>query len=391
MRILHTSDWHVGRRLGRHDRTDEFRVVLAEIAAIADEHQVDLVLVSGDVFDRAMPPVEALSLGLGGLVALAQGRPVVAVAGNHDSPDLFDALAPLLRHQGRGIHLVGSVRRPDDGGLLGPDELGVPAVVACMPFLREGRVVDFMRDAGEWYGLYAERVAALAGAYNAALVERAGGELIPILVAHFMVNGVKVDRAAPRGERELHMGEAYTATAHAIPAGPQYVAMGHIHAPQRVPGSPVPAEYAGSVLALDFGEAGERKRVVIVDAEPGRPAVVTSVPIRGGRPLVRAAGTWEDLEARAEELADSYLDLTVRVGGPDPDLGRRAAQTFPYLVNVRPERPAGERRERAVGGPRPKDDELYAAFCRDVACADPPAELLSLFRSGLEEVADAAP
>ncbi len=248
--------------------------------------------------------------------------------------------------------------------------LGVPAVVACMPFLREGRVVDFMREAGEWYGLYAERVAALASAYNAALVERAGGDLIPILVAHFMVNGVKVDRAAPRGERELHMGEAYTATAHAIPPGPQYVAMGHIHAPQRVPGSPVPAEYAGSVLALDFGEAGERKRVVIVDAEPGRPAVVTSVPILSGRPLVRAVGTWEDLEARAEELAESYLDLTVNVGGPDPDLGRRAAQTFPYLVNVRPERPAGARSERAAGGPRPTDDELYAAFCRDVAGAE---------------------
>ena len=81
-------------------------------------------------------------------------------------------------------------------------------------------------------------------------------------MAHFLVNGVRVDRDAPRGERELHMGDAYAATPQAIPAGPQYVAMGHIHAPQKVPGAPVPAEYAGSLLALDFGEAGEQKRVV---------------------------------------------------------------------------------------------------------------------------------
>ena len=109
--------------------------------------------------------MDALALGLQTLLRLAERRPVVAVAGNHDSPELFEALAPLLRP--RGVFLVGSIRRPDDGGVLGPDELGVPAVVACFPFLREGRVVDFMKDAGEWYGDYAARVAALTGAYNA--------------------------------------------------------------------------------------------------------------------------------------------------------------------------------------------------------------------------------
>ena len=100
-----------------------------------------------------------------------------------------------------------------------------------------------------------------------------------------MVSGVRVAHS----ERELHIGDAYTATAQAIPAGPQYVALGHIHAPQPVPGSPVPAAYAGSLLALDFGEVGEEKRVVIVDVEPGRLASVRSVPITAGRRLVRRA------------------------------------------------------------------------------------------------------
>src|SRR5262245_5721535 len=365
MRILHTADWHIGRRLGRHGRTEEMRAALDEVARIADEEQVDLVLVAGDVFDRATPPVESLSLGLSALLRLGAGRPVVVVAGNHDAPDLFDALAPLMRD--RGVHLIGRIRAPNAGGVLGPDALGVPAVVAGFPFLREGRVIDFMTDTGQWYGAYAQRIAALTDAYNTALVERAGTDLVPILVAHFMVSGVRVSRS----ERELHIGDAYTATAQAIPPGPQYVALGHIHAPQPVPGAPVPAAYAGSLLPMDFGEAGEAKRVVLVDVEPGRLATMRSGAIEAGRPLEQVRGTWDEIATRADELADRYLDLTVSVGGPDPDLGRRAAALFPFLVRVRAERPAQGPRERSAET-RPSDDELYASFVRASTGEDPP-------------------
>src|SRR6478672_11563948 len=140
MRILHTADWHIGRRLGRHDRTEEMRD-------------------ARDVFDRATPPVESLSLGLTALLRLARGRPVVVVAGNHDAPELFDALAPLLRD--RGVHVIGRIKAPNAGALLGPDVLGVPAVVAGFPFLREGHVIDFMADTGKWYGAYAQKIAAI--------------------------------------------------------------------------------------------------------------------------------------------------------------------------------------------------------------------------------------
>jgi DNA repair protein SbcD/Mre11 len=382
MRILHTADWHIGRRLGRHDRTAEMREALDEVARIADEERVDLVLVAGDVFDRAAPPVESLSVGLSALLRLARGRPVVVVAGNHDAPDLFDALAPLMRD--RGVHLIGRIKAPDAGALLGPEDLGVPAVVAGFPFLREGRVIDFMAETGRWYGAYAQKIAAITDAYNAALVQRAGTDLVPILVAHFMVNGVRVSRS----ERELHIGDAYTATAQAIPAGPQYVALGHIHAPQPVPGAPVPAAYAGSLLALDFGEAGEDKRVVVVDVEPGRLATLRSIPIHAGRPLEQVRGTWDEIAARADDLADRYLDLTVAVGGPDPELGRRATALFPYLVRVRAERPAQLRRERSAES-RPPDDELYAAFVRATTGEDAPPGLIQLFRDTMEEVADA--
>jgi DNA repair protein SbcD/Mre11 len=389
MRILHTGDWHIGKRLGRYERMDEFREVLAEVERIADDRNVDLVLVSGDIWDRPIPPMDALSLGLATLLHLGERRPVVAVAGNHDSGDLFETLAPLLRP--RGVHLVGHIKRPDSGGVLGPEELGVPAAVACFPFLREGRVVDFMKDTGKWYGEYAGRVQGICAGYNDELLKRTAADptIVPLLVAHFMVSGVKIDRQAPRGERELHMGDAYAATPQAIPAGPQYVAMGHIHAPQPVPSSPVPAEYAGSILPLDFGEAGERKRVVIVDAEPGHLAVTEPAELSSGRKLVRVTDTWEAIEGRADELAGSFLDLTVMTTGTDMTLAERARETFPFVVKIRAHRPAMESKERRSKGHR-EWDELYADFYRrEHAGEEPPDDLLTLLRDVLEESADA--
>ena len=389
MRILHTSDWHIGKRLGRYERMDEFREVLAEVGRIADDRRVDLVLIAGDIWDRPIPPMDALTLGLETLVDLAERRPVVAVSGNHDSGDLFETLAPLLRP--RGVHLVGHIKRPDSGGVLGPDELGVPAAVACFPFLREGKVVDFMKETGKWYGEYAGRVQAICASYNDELLARTAADpgILPLLVAHFMVSGVKIDREAPRGERELHMGDAYAATPQAIPAGPQYVAMGHIHAPQPVPSAPVPAGYAGSLLQLDFGEAGERKRVVIVDAEPGRLAVAEGVELTSGRKLVRITDTWDAIEARADELAGSFLDLTVVTTGTDMTLAERARETFPFVVKVRAHRPPARTSEGRAKGVR-EWDELYADFYqREHAGEEPPGELLSLLREVLEEAADA--
>ena len=178
------------------------------------------------------------------------------------------------------------------------------------------------------------------------------------------------------------MGEAYAATPEAIPPGPQYVALGHIHAPQPVPGARVPAEYAGSLLELDFGEAGEEKRVVVVDAEPGVPASVRSVPLTGGRRLVRATGAWEDLIVR-DDLRESFLDLTVQTAGPDPGLANRARDEFEYLVNVRPDYPRAESERPAREGL--SLDELYAAYYEDREGVAPDHSLVDAFRVVMED------
>ena len=255
-----------------------------EVERIADERTVDLVLVSGDMWDRPVPPMDALALGLDTLLRLAAAAARRGGGGQPRLPGAVRgprAVAPPPRRVHDRRHQA-SRRRA---------RCWVPMTWACPRSWRASRSCG--RDASwtscatpaSWYRAYAERVAGDRRALQRGARGAGGrGRRARSSMAHFMVGGVKVDRAAPRGERELHMGDAYAATAQAIPAGPQYVAMGHIHAPQAVPGAPVPAEYAGSLLALDFGEAGEHKRVVVVDVEPGSLAVPETVPLDGRAP-----------------------------------------------------------------------------------------------------------
>ncbi|MCP3960383.1 MAG: exonuclease SbcCD subunit D [bacterium] len=385
MKILHTADWHVGKRLGRYDRAADYAAALGGITGVAEREAVDLVIVAGDLFDRPTPPISALRQVLETLEKLATDeRPVVAIAGNHDSPELFDLLAPLMRS--RGVHLVGSIRPPEEGGVLDLETGGGRALVACFPFLREGRVVDFLAAADEWHGAYADKVAQICARYSDALA--AGGDgAVKLLTAHFMVHGALLGAPGlPRGERAIHLGEAYTASEQAIPAGPQYVAMGHIHAAQPVPGSVVAAHYSGSPLELDFGEAGEPKGVVLVDVQPGGEAKVRGVPLTSGRRLLRARGPWDELVER-DDLREAFLDLTVVTDGPDPGVADRARQEFPHLVKVQVdyERQIDDGPLRA-GLPW---DELYRDYYQRRHGTEPSAELLDAFRDVYDEASDA--
>jgi exonuclease SbcD len=388
VRALHTSDWHVGKRIGRYDRFDEYRDAISEVIEIADSEKADIILHSGDLFDRPVPPIEAMDIAFSGLVGLTDSgrRPVVVIAGNHDSAGFFDALAPFLR--GQNIHLVGGIRRPDDGGVLEIDTGAGRAVVSCFPFLREGRAFHVWDAVEDHYKQYADRLRAIAEAYSSYAGTLAGNDAVQFLVAHFLVGGSKVHgHGAPRGERALHMGEAYAATSEAIPPGPQYVALGHIHAPQPVPGAKVPAEYAGSLLELDFGEAGEQKRVAIVDVEPGVPASVRSVALTRRRSLVRATGDWQQLLVR-DDIRDAYLDLIVETAGPDPGLVDRAREEFDYLVHVRADYPRAESDEAIRAGKTL--DELYDLYYLEQEGMSAPPELLRAFREVMEEVGYAA-
>jgi exonuclease SbcD len=299
VKLLHTADWHVGRTIRGRSRDDEHRQVLAEIAAIAREEQVDLILVAGDIFDMAAPSPAAEEIVYRALLDLAEVAPVVMVAGNHDNPARLRAVAPLLS-LGR-VTVGATIARPDDGGILDLPELAVR--IAMVPFIgKRGivRVEQILRlGQAERIGEYAERVADILEALTVGMTPNT----VNLVISHLMVAGGEPGG----GERTAHLFD-YSVPALSFPGHINYVALGHLHRPQKVP-APVPMWYSGSPLQLDFGEGDDRKAIVLVEAEPGLPVTVSTMKVASGRRLRTLRGTLAQIEAMADEVGDAYLRI----------------------------------------------------------------------------------
>lgn len=377
MRILHTADWHIGKRLGLIDRRAEFEHVLDEVVSIAKDQKIDLAIVAGDLLDRAMPTFESIQLTIDTLLRLADAAgEVVVISGNHDSAELLSILGPLLA--GRGITVVPRVARPSEGGVV----MVGGCTIAALPFLHQAEVVDFMSDTEEWFKGYADKIRLLCKALTADADP--GG--VTILTGHFFVDGAELGG----GERSIHLGREYAATPQAIPPGVHYAALGHIHKPQVIKGAAAPARYAGSLLQLDFSERAHRKEVVIVEAEPGRPAKVNSLQLTSGRQLIRIEDTLESLEARAGEFADAYLDVRVKTSGPVFGLADQVREFLPNAVTVQAvyERISAADLD-AAEAERPLH-EAYANFYAREHGVEAPKEIIEAFRSLEKEVERAA-
>jgi exonuclease SbcD len=396
MRFLHTGDWHVGKKLGRISRTSEFQAVLDELVEIAKESKVDAVLVAGDLWDRALPPLDSLQMVIDALIRLADAAgTVVAIPGNHDSPGLFSVLANLL--EPRGVLLAPKIARPQDGGVVkvASRDGSESACVAVFPFLHEAVVIgDVLKDSEDWFARlnpgtvlgadkYADRVRLLSTALCSGF--DAGG--IGILMAHYFVDGAEIGG----GERKIHLGEQYAATAQSIPPGANYVALGHIHRPQEVAGAAVPTRYCGSPLQLDFSERTHTKEAVIVDVKAGIPARVTTIPLSSGRRLIRVTDELEALEARAAGFGDAYLDVRVKTSGPVFGLADQVRKFLPNAVLVQAVYDRLPGSEQAAA--RPMDGgiaDLYAGYHLRQHGVEPSPELLDEVRGLEEEVQRAA-
>jgi len=331
VRLLHVSDLHLGRGLGDLSREPEQRAVVAEIVAAATEHDVALTLVSGDVFEAFTPPAWAEDLFFELLDGLAAGgrRAVAVIAGNHDSGLRLAAAEPLARRL--GILLAGDVGEPlrgyDVGGgavrvvLLAPQVArlevpgaGAPIVVGLLPFLSEAKVTreasGVLAPSGGDAERYAER---LVRELRARAAHRDPAAVNVLALHQFVTGGAPSD-----SERRLRLGALGDLDAAAIPAGLDYVALGHLHRPQAIAGAGSLAVYAGSPIAYSFSEAGQDKRAVLVDVTPGGPVTLTDVPLRGGRPLeIWAVRSLAEAQARAAAPRDRSPIVEVRA-----DLGR---------------------------------------------------------------------
>lgn len=306
MKILHTSDWHIGRSLYGRKRYDEFSVFLDWLAEKVDQEQVDALLVAGDVFDTSTPSNHAQALYYRFLcrVATSSCRHVVVIAGNHDSPSFLNAPKELLK--ALNVHVIGAVPEnlEDEVLVLRNDDDSPELIVCAVPYLRdrdirvaeagesiedkERKLIDGIR------GHYAD-VAALAEQKRLEL----GVEIPIIAMGHlFTAGGQTIDGD---GVRELYVGSLAHVTAGIFPESLDYLALGHLHVPQKVNDSEV-MRYSGSPLPMGFGEAKQQKSVCLVEFSGTEPAVqLIDVPVF--QKLERVKGSWEEISARILELS----------------------------------------------------------------------------------------
>lgn len=334
MKILHTADWHLGKKLFDKSRAQEQKDVLEEIISIADTEQVDLIVVAGDLFDTFTPSAEAEDLLYSTLKTLSDGgrRPVIAIAGNHDNPDRIEAQDHFAREC--GIVFTGypttivnpfqlscnaRVIRTAPGFVeLQLPEHAAPVRILLTPYANETRMRRFLgieqADDELRQHLHAHWQQ-LADQY----MDEQG---VNLLVAHlfFMKRGGEQPEEPEEERSILQVGGASMIYTDLIPAQVQYAALGHLHRYQSLGGGPCPVIYSSSPLAYSFAEADQQKYVIIIDAAPGMPVSYKPVPITKGRRLLRK---------RFTQLADAIDWLTAN---PDcfPEV---TLQTETYLTS----------------------------------------------------------
>jgi exonuclease SbcD len=342
VKIVHTSDWHVGRRWKGIQRLDEMEAVLDHLAAFIEEQSVDLVLHSGDIFESRNPPAEAEQLVNRFFIRVGRaGARMLAVAGNHDDPLRLDARSLLTEFA--NVQIIGRPRQAWKGGIRTLETRGgETAIIAALPFASAGAWVSALDLAGEeasarnkYADMFEQAVQNLCEAYRP--------DAVNLLVAHTHIEGAIFGES----ERRVHIGEDWAARPQSLPSDASYIALGHIHKPQKVEGTgTAPAYYAGSPLQMDFGEVGEEKSFVVVTASPGEPAIVEHVPYEGGIPLFDLYASLAELEATAEEhRSGCWLRVTVPLTEKDPDVNRKVRELLPNALVVRVELPEVEEQE----------------------------------------------
>ncbi len=357
MRILHTSDWHVGKVLKGRDREKEHTAVLAQIIEIATAEQPDLIVLAGDLYDTAAPSPAATKLVTRALSALRRtGARVVAIGGNHDNGAALDALRPWA--DAAGIELRGSVSdKPADLIITGTTGAGEKWQIVALPFLSQRYAIRaaemYELTAAEASQTYADHIARLIAKLSEGFTEPG---TINLLTAHLTVVGASTGG----GEREAHTVLGYAVPATVFPPNAHYVALGHLHRAQSVI-APCPVRYSGSPLAIDFGEEENVSSVALVDVSVDKAARVRDVPITKALTLRTVRGTLEQLAT--VNLPDAWLRVLVR---ETPRVGLRedVQELLPNALEVRvdpemlPDK-AGERMaQRAGRSPR----ELFGDY-----------------------------
>ncbi|MCM6775950.1 exonuclease SbcCD subunit D [Nocardia sp. CDC159] len=369
MRMLHTSDWHIGRTFHGVDLLADQERSLESIAEIVAEERVDAVLLPGDVYDRSIPSADAIAVCNRGFEAIrAAGAVIVATSGNHDSPTRLGALGSFAA--AGGLHLRTTVADADRPVLLS-DEHGE---IACygIPYL-EPEITRAELGVPQARS-HAEILDAAMARVRADLARR--GTPRSVVLAHAFVVGGE----ATGSERSISVGGVETVPASAFD-GVDYVALGHLHSPQTLTDS---IRYSGSPLPYSFAERSHRKAVWLLDFDATGLARVRRRDLPLIRGLAQLTGDLDTLLADPahSEYEDHYVSATLTDHARPVDPLRRLRTRFPHAVHVEWSRPEASSplhyRERVHGR---RDTEIAQSFLTDVRSTPTPTELHWLERA----------
>lgn len=326
MKLLHTADWHLGKRLDHVSRLEEQRAVMEEICDLADREQVDAVLIAGDLYDHINPSIEATELLYKTLKRLASDgkRAVIGIAGNHDSPDRIEAPDPLAREC--GIILTGypnshvhpfnldtglQVKQSAPGFLeLMLPQQDIPLRLILTPYANEVRLRKYLGADNPESALREN----LQQSWQELADQHCDDQGINILMAHlFIMNKGSQQPEEPEDEKPiLTIGGAQEIFTENLPSGIQYAAFGHLHRYQQLTDLPYPVVYSGSPLAYSMSEAGQEKCVVLIDAKAGEAVSLQTIPLQAGKPLARK--TFHSIDEAIDWLTDhpnALVELTI--------------------------------------------------------------------------------
>jgi exonuclease SbcD len=382
VRFLHTADWHVGQRLSGFggSRHAEHEAVLKEMVEIAVREKIDCLLVAGDMFHSRSPHPDDERIVFAFFAELiARKIPVVAICGNHDHPRRLAAMRSLLSPL--SVHLCPEPSPASEGGIVRVAARNEQASIAALPWVPERYIVDswdLLEPEQEGFKDYAERI----GGMMAVLARGFGGSTVNLMMGHLFLNGAETSGS----EWSVHVGLPYAVPPARIPATAQFVALGHLHRAQDVPGSPAPARYSGSPLQLDFGERDQCKSVTIIEARAGFPATAETIPLTAGRRLREVTGTLEQLKSQAVDFGDDYLRVFVEIAQPMAGLADQVRAFLPNAVQVRPKFPDLPLAESSgVASKNLTPEQQFGEWHVRHHQVAPPDALLTVFREVREE------
>ena len=324
MRILHTSDWHLGKNLEGHSRMDEQEAFLKDFVHIVSENNVDLIIIAGDIYDSPNPPARAEKMFYDTLKKLSSNgeRVTLVIAGNHDNPDRLVAAEPLARDH--GIIMVGTPKSVVPVGNYGRHTVvnsgegfieihinGEKVVILTVPFPSEKRLNEVlygdMDEEEEMAKSYSDRIKALFSK----LSENYRKDTINIVVSHLFTMGSDESGS----ERNAQLGGSFIVDSSCFPENAQYIALGHIHKPQIVPATEKRARYSGSPLEYNKKEINFKKKCFIIDVKAGEKCIVKDIEFKTYKPIeVWKCKNIQDAIEKCEENKDRncwvYLEIT---------------------------------------------------------------------------------